>query len=1077
MKRIVLTCFSVVLMLTSVEAVLAQERITGKVLSQEEGTALPGVNVIVKGTTNGTVTDSDGNYTISAPGDGVLIFTFIGLTTQEVSIGGRTTVDVTMVQDAMQLSEVVVTALGIERSKNELPYAAQEVRGDDVSRGRSTNFVTSLSGKVSGVDVKSNNNMGGSTNIVIRGFKSIMNNNQALFVIDGIPVSNANTNTNNQRNGAAGIDYGNAAADINPDNIESVNILKGAAASALYGSRAANGVVMITTKKGRKNSFDVVLNSGVTWGTIDKSTFARYQQEYGQGYKPDFPGTESYDDGPQFVPSFTNDASYGPKFNNQLVYQWDAFDPQHPNYHKATPWRAAENGPAEYYETAVQSSQSILLSGGNEKATFKVGYTRSDETGVLPNSTLDKNMFNFSTSYDFTPKLTISASANFAHIEGLGRYGTGYSGANPNQGFRQWWATQVDINQQKDAYFRNRQNISWNWNSARTGPIYADNVYWARYENFNNDSRDNYFGYISANYKINSWLEVLGRAAINKTVDLQEERVAVGSSAVARYERFDRTFSEANFDLMLSMNKALTEEISFKGLIGGNIRRSKMNSIRGITSGGLAVPKLYSLSNSRTPMSPPVEVYEPIGVDGIFASTTLGYRELVFLDLTGRRDKSTTLPPDNNTFYYFSVAGSFVFSKLLEVPWLDHAKVRANYAEVGNDAPPLSVNNVYDKPTAIGSVPYFSLPNTKNNLDLKPERTSSVEAGIDADFLNGRVGFDFTWYKSSTFDQILPVTVSGATGYTAKFVNAGEVVNKGIEVSAFIVPVKTADFSWIMNLNYTRNRNEVVSLYSEGGNAVKNVPLSVNGVAFQGGITLNAAVGEPYGIIRGTNFTYKDGQPIVNAKGYYQPTPSSAEIIGDPNPSWLGGVTNTFKYRNVSLSFLVDVRHGGDIFSLDMWYGEGSGLYPITAGLNDKGIPKRNRVDEGGGVLFPGVTADGTPNTVYAENFDGSGSTAYGYVANGQAGAPRAMYVYDGSYVKLRELAITYSVPSSILGGLKAIKSIDVSLVGRNLWIIDKNMKYSDPEESFSPGNTNQGYQSGAYPTVRNYGFNVKFKF
>lgn len=1081
MRRILLACFAAVLTLASFGLAQAQERITGRVLSADDGGPLPGVNVVIKGTTNGTVTDAEGNYSLTASPDGILVFSFIGLATQEIAIGGRTSVVVNMASDSKQLSEVVVTALGIERSKNELPYSAQEVRGEDMTRNRSTNFVNSLSGRAAGVDVKTNNNMGGSTNIVIRGYKSIMNNNQALFVIDGVPVSNANTNTNNQRNGAPGVDYGNAAADINPDNIESVNILKGAAASALYGSRAANGVIMITTKKGRKNTFDIVVNSGVTWGNIDKSTFVKYQKEYGGGYVQAFLSEESYGGESRYLPNFTADASFGPRFDSNLeIYNWDAFDPAHPNYHKPTrSWVPGVNGPEYYYETAVQSNQSILLSGGNEKATFKVGYTRSDETGVLPNSELGKNMFNFSTSYDFTDKLTVTASGNYTRVEGLGRYGTGYSSANPNQVFRQWWATHVDMKEQRDAYFRNRQNITWNWNSDRNRPIYMDNSYWTRYENFVDDTRDNYFGYVSANYKVNSWLSVMGRAAVNTTVDYQGERIAVGSNGVPKFERFDRTFSESNYDLMLSANKDLSPDLNLKAYVGGNMRRSQMSSIRSATSGGLAVPGLYSLSNSRTPMSPPTEVLEKIGVDGIFASATLGYKEMLFLDLAGRRDQSTTLPEDNNTFFYPSAAASFAFSKLIDAPWLTHAKVRGNYAQVGNDAPPLSIYDVYDKPTAIGSVPFFSLPNTKNNPDLKPERTNSIEVGVDADFLDGRFGFDFTWYRTSTFDQILPVTVSGSTGYTAKYVNAGEMVNKGIEVSAFVVPVRTTDFSWIANVNFTRNRNEVVELYSEGGNPVNNIPISVNGAAFQGGVTLNAAVGHPYGVIRGTNFTYHpdNGQPVVNANGYYLPTASSNEIIGDPNPSWLGGINNTLKYKNLSLSFLVDIRHGGDIFSLDMWYGDGSGITPETAGLNDKGNPKRDRVAIGGGVLLPGVNQDGTPNTTYAENYNGSGATAYGYVANGNTGAPRAMYVYDGSYVKLREAAITYTLPASLLSGLKFVKGIDVSLIGRNLWIIHKNMKYSDPEESMSSGNTAMGYQSGAYPTVRNYGFNVKFRF
>ena len=391
MKRILLVCLTAVLIHAS-NVLWAQDlAVTGKITSSEDGSALPGVNVVVKGTTTGTVSDADGNYSITAPATGTLVFTFIGLTTQEVPINNRTTVDLTMAQDVQQLSEVVVTALGIERNKNELGYAAQQVSGDQISQARGVNFVNSLSGKVSGVDIKSNNTMGGSTNVIIRGYKSIGSNNQALFVVDGIPVSNANTNTLDQRTGRPGYDYGNAAADINPDNIASVNVLKGAAAAALYGSRAANGVVMITTKKGRKDSFEAVINSGVTWGEIDKSTYTRYQKEYGGGFLPAFGANKDFDDGSLPAPVYGDDASYGPVFDGQPVYHWDALDPFSPNYHKSRPWVAAENDPTTYYETAVASNQSIAISAGGNKTTFKFGYTRSDEKGVLPNSTLDKN--------------------------------------------------------------------------------------------------------------------------------------------------------------------------------------------------------------------------------------------------------------------------------------------------------------------------------------------------------------------------------------------------------------------------------------------------------------------------------------------------------------------------------------------------------------------------------------------------------------------------------------------------------------------------------------------------------------
>jgi TonB-linked SusC/RagA family outer membrane protein len=1074
MKRIILLSLSAFLFILT-DTVYAQERtVSGRVTSADDDSGLPGVNVVVKGSTVGTVTDTEGNYSISAPSNGTLVYTFIGLTSQEIPINGRSSINVQMVQDVQQLSEVVVTALGIERNKNELAYSAQEVRGDEVTRNRQTNFVNALSGKIAGVDIKAANTMGGSTNVVIRGYSSLLGNNQALFVIDGIPVSNANTNTAAQRAGGSGTDYGNAAADINPDNIASINVLKGAAATALYGSRGMNGVIMITTKKGRRNTFDVTVNSGVTWGTIDKSTFARYQRDYGAGYALSFPGTLTLDDGTLPHVHYQADASFGPRYEGQMVYQWDALDPFHPNYRRATPWVFAENGPDTYYETSVNSNQSVLVSAGTDKATFKLGYTRADEKGILPNSSLDKNLFNFTTTYDVTSKLRFEASANFSNIIGIGRFGTGYAGGNPNQAFRQWWATNVDIKHQREAYFRNRQNITWNWSStAGTRPIYMDNPYWTRYENYSNDRRNNFFGYIATNYKLNSWLEVIGRVGTNSTDDLQEERIAVGSTALSQYQRFNRSFIETNFDLMLSINRKLSDDFTLRGLIGSNLRRSEMQSIRASTSGGLAVPKLYSLSNSASPLAPPFEELERIGVDGVFVNATLGYKEMLFLDASVRQDRSTTLPTEENTYTYPSVAGSFVFSQLLDVNWLNHAKARVNYAEVGNDAPALSIYNAYAKPTAVGSVPLFSLQNTRNNPELKSERMKSIEAGIDADFFDGRFGFDFTWYKQTTFDQIMPVALTGATGYSSKFVNAGAIENKGIEISVFGVPVRSGDFTWTVNVNFTRNRNMVKELFGEGEQQVTNVPIQ----AFQGGVSLNAGVGYPYGIIRGTDFIYTNGQRTVNAAGYYMSTPSSANVIGDPNPDWLGGINNRISYKNVSLSFLIDARYGGDIFSLDQFYGDGSGLYEETAGVNNLGNPTRSLVAEGGGVILPGVKQDGSPNDIRASNHNGAGATAFGYVANSGAGMPRAFYVYDGTFVKLREFALTYSLPTSVLSRFGGFKAVDISAVGRNLWIIHKNMKYSDPEESLSAGNANAGYQSGAYPAVRTYGFNVRFTF
>lgn len=1070
-----------VLVLLTVQVYAQDRSVTGTVKSKTDGQPIPGVTVRVPGTQQGTVTNNEGRFTISV-GTAVktLEVSYVGFVTQQITIPASNRIDVALAEDSQQLDLVVVTALGISRKKNELPFAAQEVKAEEITMTRNNNLVNSLGGKVAGLDIKRSNAMGGSTNVVIRGAKSISGNNQALFVVDGVPVSNASANTLNQQTGRAGYDYGNAAADINPDDVASVTVLKGAAATALYGSRASNGVIIITTKKGSKNSTNVTVNSGVTFGSIDKSTFIEYQKEYGQGYNSpatDGPGNvvpspgfwyrDVFGTGRVMTPQFSSDASYGPRFDpNLLVYQWSALDPFSPNYQKATPWVAAANDPSTFYKTSVASNQSISIDGGGDKGTYKIGYTRNDETGVLPNSKITKNLFNFGGSYEIVKDLTVTSSVNYSKIDGLGRFGTGYSGLNPNQGFRQWWNVGADIKELKEAYERNNKNVSWNWSDATgTKPIYADNPYFSRYQNFENDTRDHYFGNTSLNYKVNDWFDVIGRVSYDGTFDLQEERIAVGSTGVASYSRTNGTFAETNFDLLLNFNKNITEDFSFKGLLGANLRRSKLTNINARTNGGLVVPNLYSLSNSVSAIEAPVELYERRAVDGYFASTTFGYKDLVFLDATIRRDQSTTLPTNKNVFWYPSVAGSFAFSNLLkDVSWLSYGKLRVNYAEVGSDAPPLSVFDTYAKPTAFGSIPMFSMADVKNNANLKPERTKSVEAGLDAAFLDNRLGFDVTFYKTNTIDQITPVPVTTATGSLRLYVNAGEVQNKGVEVSAFVVPVKTSNFSWTLNLNWSRNQSKVLSLFEN----VSNIEL--NAASLSGGVTYNAAIGQPYGVIRGTNFVFVNGQKVVNADGYYQVTPRADEIIGDPNPDWMGGISNTFKYKRVALNFLIDIRKGGDLWTLDQWYGLGTGMSPETAGLNDLGNPLRNSLADGGGVILPGVLADGSPNTKRID-VSNSGTAPWGYPNN----PPRASVIYDAGYVKLRELALTYSLPEKLVGKLRAFKGIDLSLIGRNLWIIHKNVPYADPEDGLGSGNV-QGYQSGAYPTVRSIGFNVKFR-
>lgn len=1093
-------------MVALLQQVAAQDRsISGVVTDAANGQGLPGVTVLVKGTTIGASTSADGSYTLSIPASATtLTFSFIGYTSSEKSIGSASTVNVALATDTKQLGEVVVTALGVERTRNSLPFSATQIEGENITVARNPNAVNGLSGKVAGLNIQQNNGLGGSSNVVIRGTKSLFGNNQALFVVDGVPISNANTNSADQQTGRGGYDYGNAAADINPDDIASTTVLKGAAATALYGERAANGVILITTKKGRKG-LGVTVNAGATVGRIDKSTFIKHQTRYGAGYGRYYEDESGYflsrdvlgNGEDALVTPLSEDASYGAPFDpNLLVYQWDSYDPTSPTYRKATPWVAAKNGADTFFETATTLNNSVMIDGASDNGYFKLGYNRVDDTGVLPNSKITKNIINLAASLNLTPRLTTSAAINYTNLQGRGRYGTGYGDGNIMTNFRQWWQTNVDIKEQKAAYERNEaRNFNPTYNYAdpdNLSPIYWNNPYWTREQNYETDSRDRYFGNVAATYKFADWFNVLGRVTLDTYSEQQEERIAIGSVGVSDYSRFNRTSKEANFDLIGNFSANITNAISFKGLLGTNLRRQAFSSILASTTGGLVVPRLYSLSNTVDPLQPPVESEVQVGVDGIFASTTLGLRDMLFLDLTIRRDKSTTLPVDNNVFYYPSAALGFAFSELTKevAPWLSYGKALINYAEVGQGASPLSVFDTYVKPTGFGSTPLFSLPDTKNNPELMPERTKSAEAGVELAFLDSRVGLNATVYQQNTVDQIIPLNISTATGFSRLFVNSGNVRNRGVELAGYVTPLRNDKVTWTVNANWYKNRNEVISLY-EG---VDNIVLA----SYQGGVTSNATVGQAFGSLRGNTYQLDgNGQKILNVTknaagtptaAYYALSSTSNEVIGDPNPDWKAGLSNTINYKGVSLYFLLDIRKGGDIFSLDRYYGLATGMTEETAGDNDLGNPSRSPImrntdgsyaANSGGVVLPGVYAPGTtingqdvsgqPNTVRSSN---TNYGLYGYLRN-----PNSAFVYDASFVKLREVSLSYTLPTALVARVGGVKGIDVSLIGRNLWLIHKNLPDADPEDALSSGNLGQGYSSGAFPTTRSVGANIRFRF
>jgi TonB-linked SusC/RagA family outer membrane protein len=1064
-------------------------QIKGTVTAAEDGSPLPGVYVKIKGTNAGAATDFEGNFQLTTPANATLVFSSIGYKEQEVALAGQSVLNIAMEVDVTQVDEVVVTALGISREKKSLGYAAQEVDGSAVSTVKSDNFINSLSGKVAGVNVKANGNMGGSTNIIIRGSKSLTGNNQALFVIDGIPVDNSNNNNLGQRTGRSGYDYGNAAADINPNDIESISILKGAAASALYGARAANGVVMITTKKGTRQeskALGVSINSNVTFSKMDKETFPKYQKEYGGGYGPfysggDHPGLEEFDlDGDgvdDLVVPFYEDASYGEKFDPSLmVYQWYSLYPESEYYHQKTPWVVAKNGPETFFETGVTYTNSVDITGGTDKSTFRLGYTNFDQSSIMPNSSLKKNTLNFAGSYNILGNVKVSASANYSNTKGLGRNSTGYSD-NIMTSFRQWYQVNVDIKTLEDMFKKSGgQNRSWNptYFDDLT-PIYWDSPYWVRFKNYESDERNRLIGYVQADWKATNWLSFNGRASVDTYSELQEERKAVGSVAgelgvtrpdvTSGYSRYTRNYIETNVQFMANFRKDITERFNINGLLGTNIRRQTIDRVFASTNGGLSVPDVYALSNSLDPMLPPEEQNSQIGQNSFFGSVSLGYAGTLFLDGTYRIDQSSTLPKDNNTYGYPSVSGSFLFSELVDAGWLQLGKLRLNYAEVGNDAPYASVLDTYDPIAPIMGNPMVSVPITKNNEKLKPERTKSIEAGLEMSFLQGRAGFDFALYKSNTVDQIMPVSVSYGTGYSSKYVNAGEIENKGIELQLNGIPVKVGGFQWSITLNWAKNVNEVISL-EEG---IDN--LQINTGALQGGVSINARVGEPYGTIQGTDFNYLDGKKLVRSatNGYYQVSSNSDNVIGNINPDWTGGIHNAFSYKNISLSFLIDIQKGGDIFSLDQWYGQGTGLYPESVGKNDLGNPVRNDLSDPnpGGVILDGVLPDGTPNTTRVAGND--------YRLLGWARNPNSMFIYDASYVKLRELVVTYNFPKSLMDKT-FLHGASLSFVGSNLWIISKNLPYADPEANQGSGNI-QGWQSGVMPATKNFGFSLNVQF
>lgn len=1037
MKRILLVCLTAVFAFASSELFAQERTVSGRVTSVEDGSGLPGVNVVVKGTTNGTVTDVNGNYTLQAPAtNGVLVFTFIGLKSQEVEIGSRSSVDIQMEQDVQQLTEVVVTSLGVAKEEKSLGYAVQQVNSDELLKARETNIINSLSGKIAGVNITgSSGAVGASSRIVIRGANSF-GNNQPLFVVDGVPISNGNFGgTDNE-----GVNRGNGAADLNPDDIQSITVLKGPNAAALYGSRASNGVILVTTKSGKKGAgLGIQVNSNVTFENPLK--LPDFQNGYGQGSGGQF----EFVDGAGGGTNDGTDESWGPKLDaGLLIPQFDS--PVINGVRQATPWVSHPNNVRDFFNTGTTITNSVSITGGSDKGGVRLSYTDQRQKGMVPNTDQDKSTVALNGNVDLTDKFNISATANYVKTQSDNLPGYGYSAQNVMQQFI-WFGRQVDIAELKNYQNSDGSKYSWNYN-------YHNNPYFTLYENLSTVDRDRIFGNARATYKFTDWLSAFVRTGTDYYTYTNTGRRAVGDLDVPNgyYAETTFSFAEVNTDFLLSFNKALSEDIQLSLNAGGNRMNQNSHQITGV-AGELAIPGVYTLSNSKIPLVTTSE-YKKKRINSLYFSGQVGFLGSLFFDFTGRNDWSSTLPDGNNSYFYPSASISAVVTDLIDLQsnFLSYAKVRASWAKVGSDTDPyqlvgsVNIGGGWNDATKL---PSLVVPDNIPNSELKPQFTTSTEFGVDLRLLQDRVRFDFTYYDAKTTDQIISVPVSSSSGYTSKNINAGEISNRGIELSLGGTAVKSASgFQWDITVNYARNRNKVVEL-AEG------VDSYVLGTYWS--LQVAAIPGQRFGSLFGYDFQRDPDGNIIHVNGIPQRDPTG-KILGSYTPDWTGGLMNEVSYKGISLSALVDVKWGGELYSMTTTWGRYAGVLEETLLGREKGIV-------GDGVIANG---DGTyrPNDVVV--------TAEQYNKAAFSNTLSQTSIFDASYVKLREVRLGYTIPNSLFQNLP-FRDLNISFIGRNLALLYSKVPHIDPETAFSNSNV-QGIEFGQLPSARSLGFNVSFK-
>lgn len=1036
MKQVYLRCFALLLFSMITIAAYAQQTVSGTV-TEKSGLPSPGVTVTEKGTGNGTATDVEGKYRLTVKQGAVLTFKFLGYKTQEITVGSQTAINVVLESSENALSEVVVTALGIKRERKSLGYAIQELKGETVADTKEPNVVNALSGKVAGLQItRSGNGPGGSSRITLRGNNSLGGNNQPLIVVDGIPMDNFTGATNNDYYNPS-LDMGNGLSDINADDIESMSILKGPSAAALYGSRAGNGAILITTKTGKsQKGLGITLSSS----TGIESIFARAKEQttFGQGSTNIYTATES--------------RSWGPKADGQSVEKWDG---------STGPLKAYDNI-ANYFPNGLTSNQNISFQQQYKSSSVYTSYSRLDEKSIIPGAKLIRNNLTARTVSKFgaNDRWTVDTKVQYINATALNRP---QGGSNVSNNFYalSLLPTSIDI---RDFSARTDQNGKMLWWRQEN----ELNPYWAAKYNLNQDVRNRFLLNGSIKYQFNSWLtaELRGGADTYNTNTESKTYAGATPTSTGSYGAGKSSFTETNYSGLLTAKKDnIFGKWSGVATFGGNLMNRQSSSLSANAS-PLQVPNLFSLNNGTSNASI-TEALNHHDIYSVYGSLGLNYDEILFLDGTFRNDWSSALSAANRSYFYPSVSASFLFSELMSrngnLPsWLTYGKLRGSFASVGNDMPEYQLYNVYN----IGKDPLGNTTASRGDVlydqNVKSELIKSYEAGLEMRFFNSRLGFDFSVYKSNATRQLIQLPLDNLSGYSSKIINAGDIQNKGLELMVDGKIIRNGGgFNWNAMVNFSINRNTIKYLYT----GVTQYPLG----GFDD-VSVVAETGQLYGEIYGSKFlrvndakSPYNGQLLLDATGLPQVDPQKARL-GNQQATSLLGVTNSFSYKSFDLSFLVDARFGGKIFS------------GTIANMEQYGTSNKTVVNgERASMTVDGAVLNTTTNQYEKNTVATTPQNYWSVVAgHGNIGVTEAN-LYDASNIRIRNVQFNYNLPKSLLG--TAVQRAKIGVSVNNLWLISSHMNGMDPESVYATGTNATGFESGSSPTTRTFFLNLTVGF